>query len=180
MRMIEEGSADSGEEDWAPTLPGMPTPSSPQLGWLWAYVEGGSLARVAREFDVPLYELQKLSRTQWWQEELNALLREKAAVELAGMTRILGKTLEAMEDRLDNGDVVIANGVARRIPVKAADLTKMANGVFTQRQLLQGMPTHIEATQDKLQELADKLRMLGAKDVSLEALPEAENGPEAE
>src|SRR5574340_173619 len=76
----------------------------------------GSLARVSRELAVPLYELQKLSRTQWWLEEVALLQRAEAAETNAKLTRLWDMTLDQIEDRLTNGDFHVIGQAIRRSP----------------------------------------------------------------
>lgn len=168
---ISVGGLPSAEEPACPETPAVPLTQwegekSLELKALHMYSQSGSLAAVARSLSVPLYELQKLSRTDWWKQELAAIQREEAAVQNVKMSRILDKTLVEIEDRLENGDQVLHQGRLVRTKVSSGNLAKLANVIFDKRQLLQGLPTQIDGTNDKLQMLADRLRALGLRDVS--------------
>lgn len=143
-----------------------PAPANPRSADLEAvrlYSLTGSLAKVSRELGVPLYELTKLTRTQWWQDELAALRREEMALTNASLTRVFDQTLAQIEDRLTNGDFTVSQGGAlRRVPVSASTLARLADMVFDKRQLVRNEPTIIAGDNDKLARLADKLRRLGA------------------
>ncbi len=174
MRVVEEVSLDNLEpgsgESWE-ELPIIreevpePLEASLEQKAVWLYSRTGSLARVARELSIPIYELTKLSRTQWWLGELSAIQREEAAIQNVQMTRILNTTLAQIEDRIERGDVVFVNGTLRRKAVEASVLAKIAGVIFDKRQLLRGQPTTIDGADDKIKELADKLRALGAKEI---------------
>lgn len=141
-------------------------PISIELEAVRLYAESGSLASVSRSLGIAIYELQKLQRTTWWQAELAALRREESAMKNAKLTRIHDMTLSALEDRLEHGDLVMRGSGFVRVKLSARDLARVSEAVFKQRQLLLGEPTHIDGANKKLEELANKLRALGAKDAS--------------
>lgn len=155
-----------------PTTPTVPSAGGPEIDALEAvrlFSRTGSLAKVAEELDVPIYELKKLSRTEFWQRELMELQRAEAALQNVQLTTILDSTLSAMEDRVKNGDFYVAKGgKVGRSPLNAATLARVADSVFNMRQLLREQPTSIvDVENKKLSNLAAQLRALGAKDVSL-------------
>lgn len=121
----------------------------------------GSLKEVSRRMGIALYDLQKLSRTQEWMEELSAIQREEAAMMNVKMSRLLDSTFDQIEDRLENGDYQFSAGKSFRKPCDAGTLAKLVNVIFDKRQLVRNLPTQIEASQTKLAELADKLTKLG-------------------
>jgi hypothetical protein len=141
-------------------------PVSVELEAVRLYAESGSLASVSRELGIAIYELQKLQRTSWWQAELAALRREESAMKNARLTRIHNLTLEALEDRLEHGDLVMKGRGFVRAKLSGRDLARISEAVFKQRQLLNGEPTHIDNSNKKLEELSQKLRALGAKDAT--------------
>lgn len=130
---------------------------------LFKFAECGSLAQVARELQTSVYELTKLSRSDWWIRELEAYQREERASADAKLTRCMGKTLEEIEDRLENGDVkMTALGEEKRVKVDANTLVRLYSVMFDKRQLIRGEPTHIDAANEKLKELTEKLRIIGS------------------
>lgn len=128
----------------------------------------GSLAAASRATGIALQDLRKLSRTLWWQTELVELRRDSMAQAEAAMTRLHDTTLDAMMDRVQLGELSYdKKGEAVRKPMRSVDLARVAGVVFTQRQLLRNEPTTIPGDTDKLRSLADKLRALGAKDITV-------------
>jgi hypothetical protein len=161
----EEPPASVPESTTLAQVDDAPVEASLEQRAVWLYSRTGSLARVARELSIPIYELTKLSRTQFWLSELAAIQREEAAIQNVQMSRILNSTLHQIEDRIENGDVVFVNGSLRRKAVDASVLAKIASVIFDKRQLLRGQPTTIDGADAKIRELADRLRALGAKEV---------------
>lgn len=138
-------------------------PVSIELEAVRMYAECGSLAQVSRELGIAIYELQKLQRTEWWQNELAALRREASAMKNARLTKIHNMTLEALEDRLEHGDYVQRGNGFVRLRMSGRDLARVSEAVFKQRQLLMGEPTHIDGANKKLEELSKKLEALGSR-----------------
>jgi hypothetical protein len=132
-----------------------------QLKAVQLFAQTGNLAQVARELEMTIYELQKLTRTQWWMDECALLRREEMALTNVCLTRLLDKTLEALEDRLDNGDKVMTAFGVQAIPLDAKTLIRLADVVFDKRQLIRNLPTVIDGDASKLASLAEKLSRLG-------------------
>jgi hypothetical protein len=133
------------------------------------YVLHGTYTAVSRALLIPVAELTKWSRTVWWQDEVTLLRREEAAILDAKLTKLHGHTIEALLDRVENGERVWSAklGAEVRAPMKSTDIAKVAHIVFTERQLLRNEPTAIAGDTGKVQVLADKLRALGAKDLAI-------------
>ena len=134
---------------------------APEVQAVHLFARFGSLKEVARRTGIPLYELQKLSRTQQWLDELAALQREETATLNVRLSNLMNTTLEQIENRLEEGDVQLYEGRVVRHPCSASVLTKMAATIFDKRQLVRNLPTSIESSQSKLAELAEKLTQLG-------------------
>jgi len=186
MRIVDAAEMLQGLEETpaaAPLVP--PEKLSPELEAVRLFAKTGSLAAVSREMNVPIFELKKLSRSDWFQRELAELRRAEAAQLNAELTRLHDSTLAQLKDRLERGDVVFTGTGLRRVPLSASTLARVADTVFNQRQLVRQQPTAIvEDGNKKLEALARQLRALGAKDpgmidievpgLSREALPQQE------
>lgn len=147
---------------------------------LFKYAECGSLAAVARDLKTSVYELTKLSRSDWWIRELEAYQREERASADTKLTRLMGKTLTEIEDRLENGDVkMTAMGEEKRVKVDANTLARLYLVMFDKRQLIRGEPTHIDAANEKLKELTEKLRTIGSSRIPI-TIEASDNGTETE
>lgn len=126
------------------------------------YSQTGSLAAVSRQLGIAIYELQKLQRTEWWQAELAALRREENAMKNAQLTRVHELALAELEDRIEHGDFVMRGRGFVRVKMSGRDLARASESIFRQRQLVRGEPTHIDVSNKRLEELAQKLGKLGA------------------
>jgi hypothetical protein len=177
MRVVEAGQG-SGEAvlDEAP----LPTiaPASPAtregstidgLTAVRLFSQHGSLAAVSRELGVPIYELKKLSRTEFWQRELAELQRAEAALLNVKLTKLFDQVLTSIEDRVTLGDFIAGPaGQLKRVPLNASTLARVADSVFEKQRLVRDQPTSIISTENKkLALLASRLRALGAKDIDL-------------
>lgn len=131
------------------------------------FVKTGTLAATARELGLPLSDVRRWSQAVWWQTEVAALQRESAALADAMLTRIFDLGMDAMLDRLTFGDVRMYGGKQIRVPVKAEVLAHIIDVAFTKRQLLRNEPTAIAGDTKRLNTLAQKLRALGAQDVTI-------------
>lgn len=126
------------------------------------YLTCGSLAKVARTLDIPIYDIQKLSKTQWWTDELGRLRRIEQAELDSKLSDILGSALTKLVDRMENGEEVIdKDGFKHMKAISAATLCRIAETVFDKRQLIRGLPTAVTNESSKLTELAEKLEKLG-------------------
>jgi hypothetical protein len=141
------------------------------------FVREGTLTAVSRELGIKYHEVQKLSRTLWWADEVSRLKKEQAAGEISMQSRLLNTGLEMLLDRLENGDLVATRSGFKREPLKATDIARIVHTVFTERQLLRNEPTAIAGETGRVQVLADKLRALGAKDITI--IDEEGNAQEA-
>lgn len=126
----------------------------------------GSLAAVAKELNVPIYALKKLSRTETWGRELADIQNAEAALLNVKMSKILDMSLDMMADRLEHGDFTVSAGKLVRSPLAATTLARVADCVFDKQRLLRDLPTAIIGGDNKkLAILAQRLRALGAKDI---------------
>lgn len=142
-----------------------------ELKTVRAFVQTGSLAAAAREVGLSVQQVRIYAQQVWWQQEVAALQRDSSARLDAELTTILDLTLGQLLQRLHTGDTIAIKtkkGVeTRQVPLKADTLTRIADVVFTKRQLLRNQPTAIAGDTKKLNTLAMKLRALGAKDASI-------------
>jgi hypothetical protein len=139
-------------------------PVSLELEAVRRYQLCGSLAQVSREMGIAIYELQKLQKTKWWQEELAALRREETAIKNVTLARLHHMSLVQLEDRLAHGDLIARGSGFVRQKLSGRDLARISESIFKQRQILLGEPTDIVRANNQLATLADKLRALGSRD----------------
>lgn len=143
-----------------------------------AFVHTGSMAAAAREIGEPIATIRAYAKTVWWQDEVAALQRDNMARLDASLTKILDSSIDALLTRITEGDTVLTKKGKVQVPLKADTLNRIADVVFTKRQLLRNQPTAIAGDTKKLNTLALKLKALGARDVTIlengSATPEEE------
>lgn len=134
-----------------------------------AYCKCGSLSQVARAFNVTYYEVAKHSRQPWWADEEVRFKKEQATLLDASLSIALDTSVAALIDRVEKGEVdgVNKDGSLRRKPMSASVLARVVDTTFRTRQLVRNQPTSIAGDTDKMGILAQKLRALGAKDVTI-------------
>jgi hypothetical protein len=122
----------------------------------------GNLTLTAAMINVPHTTLKLWRQSDWWQEMLENL-REQDNIELdSKLTKILEKSMEAMEDRIKDGDYEFdrKTGSLRRVPVKLKDVHKVTSDLIDKRQVLRKQPTSITeqqtTTDDRLLKLAEQ------------------------
>lgn len=165
----EIGAVSAAPTGTVPLLDGLPLAEeivSVEIAICRRYCETGNMALCAREFNRTVYELNKMSRTLWWQEEEVRFKKDSLTVLDATYTRLLDKALVVAIERIEQGEVVGVNkdGSYRRMPVTASVAIRIADSVFIKRQLLRNEPTTIPGDTDRMNILAEKLRALGKKD----------------
>lgn len=132
----------------------------------------GSLDEASRLTDIPKNQLKVLMTEQWWTDTIKQIRQEENDLISAKMTHIIDNTLDAMQDRLENGDSYIVFDTVKdeeghyrkverifKLPVKMKDLTMPAGILTDKRQLLRGEATSITgkiAQEDILKELGQK------------------------
>ena len=128
---------------------------------------------------VPAQTVRHWRLADWFKDLIEELRREDDHEVDAKLTKIVGKSLDSVVDRLENGDFMYdkeTNSFVRR-PLYVKDITRVADVMFDKRNLLRGKPTSIsgktEQISDRLLKLAAEFeRFVNAKDVT-NAIPES-------
>jgi hypothetical protein len=103
-----------------------------------AYLALGNAHLVEALTKVPSGTIRSWKTEQWW-KDIEATIRDEENLALdSKLTRVVGKTLDLLEDRLENGDFMYdpKKGQLIRKPVNANDLNKIASDSFDRRQVL--------------------------------------------
>lgn len=125
------------------------------------YLMTGNLAMTARMLKVPEVTMRYWAKSPWWKELIDDLRSQDELVLSARLKKIVEKTFDVVEDRLEHGDYVYdqKTGEMRRKPVAMKDAHKVGLDLDTRRDLLLGRHTPTaseEAIDDKLNKLAAK------------------------
>lgn len=136
-----------------------------------AYLMGHSFptaARIAGVSKPTIYDWKY--RSSWWNELLNHLKMHHDADMEARTSGIISKALEAVEDRIDNGDEVLTkDGEVKRKAVGGRDMAIIVGTLYDKRQLMRNQPTNISASstdQDRLERLKEQYEQLAEKKVN--------------
>lgn len=144
---------------------------TPNIEAIHIFSQVGSLAETSRRTGISIEKLTRMSRESWWQKELQGIQREQTAIENVRLSRMWNKTLEKVEECLENGVTAMyrgapiineSTGEEIKRELNPQELAQLATVLFNQRQLVREQPTAILASgTSKLEQLAEKLEALG-------------------
>lgn len=128
------------------------------------YAVYGSLTKVSELTNIPINTIcHWRNHSDWWVDAV-AKVREEQKDEIdASLSRILQKSTQRLEERLDVGDAYITkDGEKAFKEVSARDLATVTGIMFDKRQIMRNLPTSIkaESTDARLNQLAEKVREL--------------------
>lgn len=134
------------------------------------YAALGSVKAVGALTRVSEGTIRGWTKEEWFRTLLDEIRAENDQAIDAKFTDIVGKTLDQLSDRVENGDHVLTkSGEVVRVPVKARDLSIVAAINIDKRQLLRGKPTSRteqikdQPAQDRLAILADAFQKLAGR-----------------
>lgn len=100
-----------------------------------AYIESGNLSKVSRDFDIHYNTLKIWKKSPWWAEREKELRSAFRRPVIKRCQSLYLKALDAVEDRLENGDEVVVNSrqgqSIHRVKVPAKDLVRVAAELST-------------------------------------------------
>lgn len=127
------------------------------------YFLTGNLAESARKMRVRYPVALRTLHEGWFQEELATLEHQLKIGQKARLDKLLGKTIDQLEERLEHGDEVMTKEGIATIAVKARDLAAIAAILTERREKLDDATKPAGgATKGKLESLADKMRAIAA------------------
>lgn len=132
------------------------------------YAVTGSLDEVTKLTDVPKNQLRVMMGEQWWVDTISQVRREENDQLTAKMTTFVEKSIDAMLERIENGDSVInlKTGETYRTPVRLRDLAIPVGVLIDKRNLLRGEATSRSETlgqEETLRKLGDKFEQFAKK-----------------
>lgn len=135
-------------------------PKEKKLQCVTQYLALGNMRLVAASTGVGYEVLRQWKIQPWWKE----YEKEIRATENIGMdsdlTKIVKRSLEAVSDRLENGEVIYdqkTGGMIRK-PVSMKDAAKVSVDLLTKRELLRGNAT--ARTESQSLPMSDQLKLL--------------------
>lgn len=129
----------------------------------------GNVQEVSRSLGIPDATIQKWKGMEWWETERTRLSDENQEMMDASLTRIIHKAHEELEDRITNGDEVIAkDGERLRKAMTGRDLATVGGITFDKRQILRNQPTSIRGNDGRLNKLFEVLETAGQFAIPIE------------
>lgn len=129
---------------------------------------GGNMKMVSNSLGIPYYTLVEWKASNWW-KQLTGDLKKEEKLELSSrLTRIVGKAMEQLEDRMNNGDYVLnqKTGDLVRKPVQAKELASISTAFLDRKDILDKQTEEkqdIMTNEDKLAALAERFAKLAEK-----------------
>lgn len=127
---------------------------------LTTFLATGSPAHTAAITGIPEPTINTWRKQEWWNERIKEI-REGENIQLdAKLTKVMDKALDAVVDRIENGEYMYdpRTGEIRRVPAKLRDVQKVAGDMIDKKTLLAKMQKGKE--EDKKQVTADHLIQL--------------------
>lgn len=124
------------------------------------YLALGNMKLVEATTGVSHQVLRQWKLQPWWKEyEIEIRNTENISLD-NDLTKIVSKSLEAVADRLEHGEVFYdqKTGELRRKPVVMKDAAKVATDLLTKRELLRGNAT--QRTEQNQVPIQDQLKLL--------------------
>lgn len=119
----------------------------------------GNLSAIARSRSIDYTSLLEMARLPWFSEEIRNLEREATAQLKVRLTKMLGKTLDQLENRLEFGDQVWRDQSLRKVPVPARDLAAISTAIFSKKKMIEDSENGFGSNEARrLLNLADALR----------------------
>lgn len=151
-------------------MPANPRPRGRPLAYSYAkrteavtmFMTLGSLLMVSGATGIPITTLKNWRAQDWWKEITDELQASEKIVLSAKLQKIINRSLEITENRLDEGDFFYDQklGELVRKPVSLRDAAAVAQMALTQKtniQTVEQVATAQEGVMDKLQKLSDSL-----------------------
>lgn len=123
----------------------------------------GTMGRVSEALGVPESTIKswKFSQREWWDRTINELVTEMEGDYRPNWVRVMGKAVEAIEDRLVNGETKLTKDGPIRIPVSAKDVAVIA-GIAADKLKQFGLTT--PAKGESAEERQERLRKVAQED----------------
>jgi transposase-like protein len=126
------------------------------------FLSTGNLRLTSKLVEVPYETIQQWRKQDWWVELQDQVKRDKEIHVDAQVTKIVDKSLELVQDRLENGDFIMNNktGQIERRPVSLRDVSKTANDLMTRQAIIKKMEKEEKVNTVSMQ---DTLKMLATE-----------------
>jgi hypothetical protein len=141
------------------------------------YAVTGKAVEVERITGIPAYVVRKWKTLEWWPQIIERIRQEKDDELDSKFTKIVDKTVEVINERLENGDYVYDNksGEVIRKPIDGKSAAIITSIFVDKRELLRRKESHNTeqaSIKDRLERIAQDVRKLasGAKIIDGEVI----------
>lgn len=113
-------------------------PEAKKIEALTTYLATGSPSMTAAITKIPLETIGWWQHQPWWKEKM-AEIKQNENIQLdARLSKVLDKSLDAVLDRIENGEFMYdpRTGEIKRVPAKLRDVQKVAGDMIDKKQLL--------------------------------------------
>ena len=117
---------------------GVQWPEKKKLQAVTTYVSCGSPTMTAAMTGVPVKTLENWMRQPWWKEYIQEIHYQDDIKLDDKLSKVLEKSMDAVLDRIENGDTVYdpRTGKIVRVPAKLRDVQKVSSDTIDKKQLL--------------------------------------------
>lgn len=136
-------------------------PEKKKLELVTTYLTTGNLSLSAKMCNVPLETVKYWRYSQWWKDTVQSIQDEDTLALDSKLAKIVDKSLEAINDRLDKGDFIYdtKQGVVKRVPAKLRDVQRVTTDLIDRRAIIKKTQPHQKtddkSTEDRLLKLAE-------------------------
>lgn len=125
------------------------------------YMLLGNMRVVSEQLNVPYSVLADWKRSDWWPEMVDSLKRQKKSKTNEHLTKIIETSLEAVTDRLENGDYFFnqKTGKVDRKPVSVRDASTIATTLLQRQIQLEELVDRSQKTEDTVADVLSKIAL---------------------
>lgn len=126
------------------------------------YMMLGNMRLISEQTRIPYDTLLQWKRADWWGDLIEEIRKAKRLDRASKLSKIVDRTLDIIEDRLDNGDFILNNktGAIERKPVSMKDANSVAKDLIDRQITIEKIAEGVEARQDTVQ---DTLKLLATE-----------------
>lgn len=139
-------------------VPGKPGwwPESKKIEVVTTFLSVGSVPTTSALTKVPIETIRSWRKTEWFKEMVEQVQDEDNQELDTKFSKIIRKTLETIEDRLENGNFQFdpRTGKVMRIPVNLRDTHRVMADLVDKRKVLRNEPTKAETDEGSAVRLA--------------------------
>ncbi len=128
------------------------------------YLATGNLKIAAASVGVAYETVKKWHQADWWKEFEFEIANSKRTSTNNKLSKLVDKSIELMEDRLDNGDFIVNNktGEVCRRPVQLRDLNQVMNNILIRQEAIEKQQKEQRVVQEK-ESIQDLLKTLASE-----------------